>query len=368
MVPVVSQAADARRSQGTRSHERMTRFFEVAPDPMCVIGFDGYFKRVNEAWRRLLGFSPEALEEQPVLYFVHPDDRAAFARAEAALRLSGVPAQLDVRFCCLSGGYKQLVWHGAADLEEGCVYATVREAAEPKQTLRQYTETAGTVKACCLAEREAAVRTAGRNLEEPARLVTSYLQLLARRCEGEIDEETQRFVGIAVDAARHLQRLIRSLPAASYRGPTTTPVAMEAVLDRALQVMGPALERAGARVTHDALPTVMGNLEQLAELLQHLLANAVTFRRPDVPLWVHVGVKRQGEQWHFSVEDNGAGMSPAHRERLFARLQQPHADEGDAMNGGLTRCKQIVERHRGRIGVESKLWEGSSFYFTLDAA
>lgn len=328
----------------------LMRFFERAADPMCVVGFDGHFKWLNWAWQRVLGFSPEALKKQSMLCLVHPDDRLAFDRAAAAARLSSKPVQLSVRFLCQSGTYERLSWRATADLDEGCLYATARVASELK-------------------EQEAIAQAASRDLQGPARQVSSYLQLLARRCEGELDPETEDFISMAVNAAKQMQRLIHDLPAASQvdERAIRTSASMEAALEQALQATRCAIAKAGAHVTHDPLPDVTGDPEQLTELLQHLLANAVRFRRADVPLRIHVGAKWRGGQWHFSVEDNGSGMAPAHRERLFASLQRPLDWEEDVMGIGLMRCKRIVERHRGRIWVESRMREGSCFHFTLQA-
>ena len=342
--------ADLRSADPDRGGADLMRFFEKAADPMCVVGFDGRFKWLNWAWQRVLGFSLEALEGQPVLGLIHPDDRPAFERSAAAARLTSNPVQLAVRFLSQGGAYERLSWRATADLEEGCLYATARVAAAP-------------------GEREAVARAASRDLQRPARQVSSYLQLLARHGEGELDPEMEGFIGMAVDAAKQMQRLIHDLPAASQADEEApqTSVSMEAALARALRATRRALRKAGAAVTHDPLPDVAGDPAQLAELLQHLIANAVRFRRAGVPLRVHVGARRRGSQWHLSVEDNGSGMAPAHRERLFAALQQPRAWGEESMGAGLMRCKRIVERHRGRIWVESRMREGSVFHFTLQA-
>ena len=361
MTLAVSDVTNAKALRGSlkrgsaeraRDAADLARFIERAADPMCAIGFDGYFRWLNGAWQRVLGFSPEALEARPVLDLVHPDDRPAFSRAAAVARISTGPVQLSTRFLRESGAYEPLAWRITADLEEGCLYATARAALEP-------------------GGREGGAQTASRDLQRPARQVSSYLQLLARRCEGELDSEAAGFIGLAVDAAKRMQRLLHDLPAASLGEAGTeaprTSASLETALEAALQATHSALEAAGADVTHDPLPDVAGDPAELAELLQHLLANAARYRRPGVPLRIHVGAERRGDWWQISVEDNGAGMAPAHRERVFAGLQQPSMPGTDVMGKGLTRCKRIVERHRGRIWVESKMREGSRFLFTLPA-
>lgn len=367
MMPVIHDLAEASPSPTMYGQATdLTRFFQIAPDPMCVIDFDGRFRQLNEAWQAVLGFPPEALAERPVQHFIHPGDRATFAEAEEAARRSSTAFQCEVRFRCHNGSYRHLSWHAIADPEDGYIYATARRTTRkaPKRTSLSLAKTVGA------AEREAFARAAKDGLQEPARQITSYLQLLARRCEGELDPDAQDFVGLAVDAAKRLQRSIRDLPTeAKADEEAGEAVAMEVALKKALQAVGPATEEADVHITNDPLPDVVGDPELLVELLGHLLSNAVRFRRPDAPLRVHIGATRQGGQWRFSVEDNGIGIAPAHRERLFASLRRARSwEEDDAVGEGLTRSRQIVERHHGRIGFEASLRGGSCFYFTLPAA
>ena len=369
MMPAVHDLAEAEALPSDAIYGRatdLTRFFQIAPDPMCVIDFDGRFRQLNEAWQAVLGFAPEALAERPVQHFIHPGDRATFVEAEETARRSGTAFQCEARFRCQNGSYRRLSWHAVADPEDGCIYATARRTTRkaPKRTSLSLAKTSGA------AEREAFARAAKDDLQEPARQITSYLQLLARRCEGELDPDAQDFVGLAVDAAKRLQRSIRDLPTVPKADKEVgETVAMEAALERARQAVGLTTNEADVHITNDPLPEVVGNPELLAELLTHLLSNAVRFRRPEVPLQVHVGAMRQGNGWRFSVEDNGIGIAPAHRERLFASLRRMRSwEENDAIGEGLARSRQIVERHHGRIGFESRLGAGSSFYFTLPAA
>ena len=367
MMPAVHDLAQA--SSCDVMHEQatdLTRFFQIAPDPMCVIDFEGRFRQLNEAWQAVLGFAPEALAERPVQYFVHPGDRATFVEVEEAARQSGTTFQCEARFRCQNGSYRRLSWHAVIDPEDGSIYATARQTTR-KASKRTSLSLA---KASGAAEREAFARAAKDDLQEPARQITSYLQLLARCCEGELDPDAQGFVGLAVDAAKRLQRSIRDLPTAPKidEEPGET-VAMDVALRRALQTVGLATKEGDVHITNDPLPDVIGTPELLAELLTHLLSNTVRFRRPDRPLRVHVGATRQGNRWRFSVEDNGIGIAPAQRERLFAALRRTRSwEENDAIGEGLSRSRQIAERHHGRISFESSLGGGSCFYFTLPAA
>src|SRR5262249_35134981 len=146
-----------------------------------------------------------------------------------------------------------------------------------------------------------------------------------------------------------------------------TAVKGEVVLTRVLQNLQAAITDSGAEVTHDPLPTVRGDEQQLALVLQNLLGNTLKFRGPQPPR-VHLSARQDGQYWVFSVRDNGIGLDPRHAERIFGAFQRLHAGEEYQGTGiGLAICKKIVERHGGRIWVESQPGEGATFSFTLPA-
>jgi light-regulated signal transduction histidine kinase (bacteriophytochrome) len=152
------------------------------------------------------------------------------------------------------------------------------------------------------------------------------------------------------------------------RGQEPAPTDAEVVLKRTLHSLVRAIEEAGAEVTHDPLPTVMADEAQLTQVFQNLIANAVKFRREDVQPRVHISAEREGDEWLFSVADNGIGIDLEQAERLFQIFQRLHTrEEYEGTGIGLALCKRIVKRHGGRIWVDSEPGEGSTFYFTLPA-
>jgi signal transduction histidine kinase len=209
---------------------------------------------------------------------------------------------------------------------------------------------------------------ASHDLQEPLRMVASFTQLLAKRYRGQLDQDADEFIGFAVDGANRMQVLINDLLTFSRVGTRGKPFAavdLEAVLSHALANLTTVLQETGAEVTHDPLPTVMADAVQLGQLLQNLIANALKFRGPD-PLRVHLAAQRQGDEWIFSVQDNGIGIAPEHQERIFAIFQRLHRREEFPGTGlGLALCKKIAERHGGRIWVESAPGRGSTFYFSI---
>jgi PAS domain S-box-containing protein len=207
------------------------------------------------------------------------------------------------------------------------------------------------------------------DMQEPLRTVTSWLQLLEKRYRGEMDEKADKYIDHAVKGAERMQEMIKALLELSRigtQGKEPAPTDVEAVLERTLNALGRAIEEAEADVTRDPLPTVMADEAQLAQVFQNLIANAIKFRKENVPPRVHVSAEQRGDEWVFSVADNGIGIDPEQSDHIFQIFQRLHTEEEyPGLGMGLALCKRIVERHGGRIWVESEPGEGSTFTFTL---
>jgi PAS domain S-box-containing protein len=212
---------------------------------------------------------------------------------------------------------------------------------------------------------------ASHDLQEPLRTVTSYVQLLERRYGAALDDEAREFVGFAVDGAKRMQALIQDLLSFSRvgtRGAAPEPIGAEAAAEAALESLTAAIAETGAVITRDPLPKVLADAAQLRQLFVNLIGNALKFRGEEPPV-VHLGAEREGRFWTLSVRDNGIGIEAEYFERIFVifqRLQGRDAYPGTGI--GLAICKKIVERHGGRIWVESTPGEGSVFSFSLPAA
>ncbi len=209
---------------------------------------------------------------------------------------------------------------------------------------------------------------ASHDLQEPLRMVASYVQLLARRYQGQLDSDADEFIAYAMEGVIRMEQLINDLRnyyRLSTRGKTFEPIDCEAVLKRALANLQMAIEENHAVVTYDPLPTVRGDAEQLVQLFQNLIDNAIKFRS-DEPPEVHIGMESTDSVWLFSVQDNGIGIDPEYTERIFIIFQRLNdRREYPGTGAGLAICKKIVECHGGRIWVESEWGQGSTFYFTL---
>ena len=209
---------------------------------------------------------------------------------------------------------------------------------------------------------------ASHDLQEPLRKITSFADLLGKRCAGQLDETGERDMAYMVDGARRMSQLINHLLTYSRLGTSRaafTETNLGQALDVALDNLELPLAEAGASVTRDALPAVVADATQLAQLFQNLVGNAVKYRG-DLPPAVHVAARREDDAWVVSVADNGMGIAPRHFDRVFRMFQRLTTAKEHAGAGiGLAFCKRIVERHGGRIWVESVEGEGSTFFFTL---
>jgi PAS domain S-box-containing protein len=220
------------------------------------------------------------------------------------------------------------------------------------------------------AELEQFAYVASHDLQEPLRMVASYVQLIEQRYKGKLDADADEFIHFAVDGAVRMKQLINDLLLFSRAGRNGKSKAVDfaKAVEQALEVLKLAIEDAHAVVTYDPMPSVIGVESRLSEVVQNLVGNALKFRDGRPPK-VHIGCERQGNNWMFSVRDNGIGMATEFHDRIFMMFQRLHGREEFSGTGiGLAVCKRVIEHHGGRIWVESRPEQGSTFFFTLPAA
>ncbi|WP_323172978.1 ATP-binding protein [Natrialba sp. PRR66] len=211
---------------------------------------------------------------------------------------------------------------------------------------------------------------ASHDLQEPLRMVSSYLQLIERRYGSELDEDADEFLGYAIDGSERMRAMIEGLLEYSRvdtRGESLEPVALDEVLATVRKDLELQLAETGTTIETEELPRTVGDKRQLRQLFQNLLSNAIEYSG-DEPPRISISAKRDADEWVISVRDTGIGIDPADQDRIFDVFQRLHTHEETSGTGiGLALCKRIVERHGGEIWVDSTPGDGSTFSFSLPA-
>jgi PAS domain S-box-containing protein len=361
----------------------------------------------------LLGFSQKEWLEDPILWYsqLHSEDRSRWHEEFARTCASGEPFSSDYRFVARDG---RVVWvHGEAKVvrdEDGRplflqgVAFDITDIKEAERELEERVQKRTQELAQSKAKLEVFAYTASHDLKEPLRATRVYTQRLQEtlahlqrtleegKQEGNdpmrtIRQETgalrdlfqgqegkvQEALGYILESTDYMAGLLQDLDVYSQVGQEgqDSVVSCTRVFESVCNILRAAIGDSGATVTADPLPQALGRERELVRLFQNLINNAIKFRKLDRPVQVHVSAQRHGDAWRFSVRDNGIGIKAQHQERIFGIGQRSRVYSRSKYPGtgfGLAICKHIVESHRGEIGVESLFDQGSTFWFTLQAA
>ena len=321
---------------------------------------------------RIFGLVPQQLgiAYEEFINSVYPEDRELVIKSVNNALNENKPYDIDYRIV-LPDGSEKVVHEQARVLcdEAGRpvrLAGTIQDVTERKRSEVKLAEQARELLRSN-EELEKFAYVASHDLQEPLRTISSFTQLLARRYKGRLDTDADEFISFIVDGAARMQRLINDLLAYSRvdRGKDFVLTDCESVLSHVLDNLREAADESSANITHDLLPTITSDPTQMEQLFQNLIGNAIKFRR-DEPPKVHISATKGKNEWHFSVRDNGIGITPDYFDRIFIMFQRLHGkNEYSGTGVGLAICKKIVERHGGRIWVESEKGKGSTFYFTI---
>jgi PAS domain S-box-containing protein len=301
---------------------------------------------------------------------VHPDDRTRVAEVlELALQQRRSFA-FEERIVRPDGSVRDLYSRGEvtgdAIGKRIRMFGVCQDITEHKEAQRELALRADEL-ARSNAELERFASVASHDLKEPLRMVGSYVQLLARRYQGKIDGDADTYIGFVVDGVQRMHQVIEDLLDYARLGKSAMAIQSvdcEPLLGRVLAGCGATIRATKASVTHDPLPTVIADPLQLALLFQHLIDNALKFHS-GTPR-VHLSAERSDAEWVFAIRDQGIGIAPEYAERIFGIFQRLHGrDRYPGTGVGLAICKRVVDRHGGRIWVESRLDHGASFHFAL---
>jgi PAS domain S-box-containing protein len=342
---------------------------EASLDPLVTISAEGKVTDVNKSTEDVTGCSREELIGSDFSdYFTEPENaRVGYKRVFTDGYVKDYPLAIRHKSGKITDVlYNATVYRSAQGEVQG-VFAAARDITERKAMENEIQRTMEKLRQSN-AELEQFAYVASHDLQEPLRMVASYVQLLERRYKGKLDSDADEFIAYAVDGANRMRGLIEDLLTYSRvgrLGKPFEPTDTESTLETALKNLKASISENNAVVTHDQLPVVVADGGQLTQLFQNLIGNAIKFHGKEPPR-VHVSTQVKETEYLFSVKDNGIGIAPEYFDRLFKIFQRLHTREEYPGSGiGLAICKRIVERHGGRIWLESQVGKGSTIYFTI---
>ncbi|MCW5874453.1 MAG: PAS domain-containing protein [Anaerolineales bacterium] len=349
---------------------QLNSLIENSPSAISIKDVDGLYQLVNSEFERLvqmpsqqiLGKDADAVFDEPLLEIVLENE------VQALLTRRPATTELTVVLDGVSRNYLNLQFPLLDEQDEitglGGIWTDITEQKQLESSLRRKNLDLERSNQ----ELEQFAYVASHDLQEPLRMVSSYMQLLESRYKDKLDDDAKEFISFAVDGATRMQRLIQDLLAFSRvgtRGRAPEEVDSAVSLAEALQNLSVRIQENGARIQQGKLPTVFVDRNQLTQVLQNLVGNAIKFRAEREPI-IKINAERRGHFYEFRVEDNGIGFDQKHAERIFVIFQRLNSRELYEGTGiGLAISKKIIERHGGRIWVESQPGQGTTFYFTL---
>jgi PAS domain S-box-containing protein len=344
-------------------------FMDAIPESAFLIEAEGSILSANSTFAQRLDLPVDDLPGRNLYELIDRETGAAMRRYTREVLRSGVPTRFtDQRGSQIIDNLIYPVYDSDGHVSGLAVMGF--DITERKQAEEALGEKAREL-ARSNAELEQFAYVASHDLQEPLRMVASFTQLLAERYQGRLDEKADQYIGFAVEGANYMQSLIDDLLSYSRvtsRARPFQPTDCNLVLQRALANLRVSIAESQSEISAGPLPTLMADESQLVQLLLNLIANAIKFHGVKPP-HITVSARLEADEWFFSVQDNGIGIEPRYFERIFVIFQRLHSRRS-AYPGtgiGLAICKKVVERHGGRIWLESIPGEGTTFYFTLPA-
>ncbi|HLN58798.1 MAG TPA: PAS domain S-box protein [Thermoanaerobaculia bacterium] len=359
-----------------RAEEELESFFKLSLDMLAVADFDGYFKRLNPVWERVLGWSREQLLARPFLDFVHPDDREATAAESAGLARGLETLSFTNRYLCADGSYRWLLWNSTPDPGSRKIYAAARDVTQTRLAEEEIEKLNRELKrrveelASLNQELEAFSYSVSHDLRAPLRHIDGFTRLLERHAGAALDEKSRHYLATIEDSVRQMGNLIDELLAFSRLGRAevrSAPVDLSALAREAIREVERDINGRDVRWTIGELPPASGDASLLRQVFVNLLSNAVKYTSPRAVTSIEVGSLPgdPGEVVCF-VRDNGVGFDMKYADKLFGVFQRLHgAGEFEGTGIGLANVRRVIQRHGGRTWAHGAVDGGATFYFSL---
>ncbi len=342
---------------------------EASLDPLVTIGPDGKITDVNISTEVVTGFSrDEIIGTDFSNYFTEPNKAR---QGYKQVFKEGLVKNYSLEIKHKNGKITPVLYNASVYKDNSNnvigVFASARDITERKEAEKVLKLRLDEL-ARSNAELEQFAYVSSHDLQEPLRMIASYLQLLERKYKGKLDAKADKYINFSVDGATRMQNLIDDLLTFSRVSTEANELKLtdlESVYNEVLSNLEVQIDENNAIIKHDHLPVVITDKTQITQVFQNLINNAIKFQSEDQPK-INISVTEEDNQWLFAVEDNGIGIDPKHSDRIFEVFKRLHKKRDYPGTGiGLAICKKIIERHGGSIWAETELGKGSIFYFTL---
>jgi len=355
-----------------KSEEKYKFLFEESPIIHMILGMDGKILNVNQPAIKKYGYSKDNLIGKNIMDLItHEHKNKMAAHLKKDIKVKDTP-ELDVDIIAKDGSIHTILFHSekvflyeketpTGFLVNG-VDITERKRAEQKimwttAELKKYVK-----------ELEQFTHISAHDLQEPLRMIASYVELLKKRYADKLDSEAIEFIDFAVDGANRMKRLLNDLLIYSRLNINGKPFVLtdcSKIIKEATNRLKPLIDHNNAIITYNELPEIQVDPVQFRELFKALIDNAIKFRNIETPR-IQIKAKKNQQYWLFSIKDNGIGINPRYYDKIFMIFQKLHSHGEYAGTGiGLAICKKIIDRHNGQIWIESKPGKGSTFFFTV---
>ena len=345
------------------SRERYFDLYDLAPVSYFTMSEHGIILEANLTGATLLGVARGALVKQPLSRFILPEDQDIHYQHRKALFATGAPQAWELRLLKKDAApfWVRIEATTASGTDGVSVWrAVVSDITENKRAERALKTTN--------AELQEFAYALAHDLQEPLRMVVNFTQLLAEEHRGKLSRDADQYISYSVEGALRIealqQSLLNYLEVTDRDSDRLSPVDCNQVLTQTLLSLQTAIQQSGATVTSDPLPATVADKTMLTHVFHNLIGNSIKYKG-DAPPTIHISADRTAGGWLFSVRDNGIGIDPADSEFVFGMFKRLHGKETPGTGIGLALCKKVIERHGGRIWVESVAGRGSVFKFTI---